>query len=501
MAQMTLKREGGVPYKWLVAIAFVIGLFMDLLDTTIVNVALPTLGEHFHTSNTTLEWVITGYLLSLAVWIPASGWLGDRFGTKRIFLFALAMFTIGSSLSGLAWSIDSLIFFRVLQGIGGGMMTPVGTAMLFRAFPPEERAKASAVLTVPIAIAPTIGPILGGWLVDSASWRWIFYINVPIGVLAFLFSLVVLREHTEENPGRLDLGGLFLSGAGLPLALYALSRAPHAGWTSAEVLGTGLGGLALLALFIWQEFRTTDPLLDLRLLNDRIFRVGNAAFFLTMVGMMGVLFLLPLYLQQLRGLSALDSGLTTFPEALGVVVASGPVGKFYPKIGPRRLLAAGLIGTGIFTGLLNFVGLETNLWWIRGAMFLVGLGLGFVFVPVQTAIYATISSEQTGRASSIFNTNRQVASSVGIAILASVLTSRTSSHVSDALQSAAPAARAAAAHHGTLLAFHDTFLVAAVVTVVAGFIALLIHDSDAAATMVQTPATTAEPAPVAVAAD
>jgi EmrB/QacA subfamily drug resistance transporter len=499
---MTLRREGGVPYKWLVAIAFVIGLFMDLLDTTIVNVALPALGKHFHTNNTTLEWVITGYLLSLAVWIPASGWLGDRFGTKRIYLFALAMFTIGSSLSGLAWNIDSLIAFRVLQGVGGGMMTPVGTAMLFRAFPPEERAKASAVLTVPIAIAPTIGPILGGWLVDSASWRWIFYINVPVGILALFFSFFVLREHTEEAPGRLDLTGLLLSGGGLPLALYAVSRAPHAGWTSAEVLGTGLGGLALLALFIWHELRTTDPLLDLHLLNDRIFRVGNAAFFMTMIGLMGVLFLLPLYLQQLRGLSALDSGLTTFPEALGVVVASGPVGKLYPKIGPRRLLAGGLLSTGVFTGLLALVGLGTDLWWIRGVMFLVGLGLGFVFIPVQTAIYATISSENTGRASAIFNTNRQVASSIGVAIMATVLTSRTTNHVSGAVQAATAATREATKRHGTLLGFHDTFLVAAIVTVVGGLIAFLIHDADAAATMAQSQETSiAEPAAVPVAAD
>lgn len=499
MAQTVSKRGGGIPYKWLVAIAFVIGLFMDLLDTTIVNVALPTLGRHFHSGNTTLEWVITGYLLSLAVWIPASGWLGDRFGTKKVFLFALALFTLGSALCGVSWSMDSLIAFRVLQGIGGGMMTPVGTAMLYRAFPPEERALASAVLTAPVAIAPTVGPILGGLLVDDLSWRWIFYANLPLGIAGFLFSLVVLREHTEENPGHLDLLGLLLSGAGLPLALYALARAPHAGWTSAEVLGTGLGGLAVLALFVVRELTAKEPLLDLRLLGDRMFRTGNGVFFLTMVGVMGVLFLLPLYLQQLRGLSALQSGLATFPEALGIVVASGPAGKLYAKIGPSRMLAVALIGTGAFTGLLYLVGLTTDLWWIRGAMFLIGLTLGFVFVPVQTAIYATITSEQTGRASALFNTNRQVASSIGVAILATILTSRSTTHVTSAVRAAAPAARAAAAQHGTLLAFHDTFLVAAVISIAGGLAALLIHDSDAAATMVQSSRAeqALEPAPAA----
>src|SRR3954453_11330129 len=197
-----MERLQSVPYKWLVAAVFVVGLFMDLLDTTIVNVALPTLAREFNASTTTLQWVVTGYLLSLAVWIPASGWLGDRFGTKRIFMLALALFTIGSALCGAAWGVESLIAFRVLQGVGGGMLPPVGPAMIFRAFPPNERAQASAVLTIPVAIAPTIGPILGGLLVDHASWRWIFYVNVPIGVVGFFFASLVLREHTEPTPGR-----------------------------------------------------------------------------------------------------------------------------------------------------------------------------------------------------------------------------------------------------------------------------------------------------------
>ncbi|HZQ36816.1 MAG TPA: MFS transporter, partial [Dehalococcoidia bacterium] len=190
-----------LPYKWIVATIYVCGLFMDIMDSTIVNVALPTLGRTFHAGNTTLEWVLTGYLLSLAVWVPASGWVGDRFGTKKTFMFALAMFTASSALCGLSWNIGSLIVFRLLQGVGGGMLTPVGTAMMYRAFPPQERAKASAIVAVPTMIAPAVGPIIGGWLVTDISWRWIFYINLPIGVFGFLFALFKLREHREPSAG------------------------------------------------------------------------------------------------------------------------------------------------------------------------------------------------------------------------------------------------------------------------------------------------------------
>src|SRR5579875_994653 len=207
-------RLATLPYKWLVAAAFVTGLFMDLMDSTIVNVALPRLGQQFHAGNTTLEWVVTGYLLSLAVWIPASGWIGDRFGTKKTFLFALAMFTVCSALCGLAQSMEQLIVFRILQGVGGGMMTPVGTAMLFRAFPPNERARAATILMVPTITAPALGPVLGGWLVTDVTWRAIFFVNLPIGVLGFLFALAFLREHREPAAGRLDLLGFLLSGGG-----------------------------------------------------------------------------------------------------------------------------------------------------------------------------------------------------------------------------------------------------------------------------------------------
>ena len=449
-----------VSYKWLVAIAFVAGLFMDLMDVTIVNVALPTLGRDFGASTDNLEWVITGYLISLAIWIPASGWLSDRFGSKRTFAFALVMFTTGSALCGLAWSADSLIAFRMLQGIGGGMMTPVGTAMLFRAFPPSERARASAVVTVPTAIAPALGPVLGGWLVDNASWRWIFYVNLPVGVATLVFVLLFLREHKEPSAGRFDVWGFLCSGGGLALVLYALSQAPAHGWTSTAVVGAGVLGMVLFGLLVVLELWRPDPMLRLSLFRDRMFRSANLSMFMVYAVLLGVLFLLPLFLQELRGLSALESGLTTFPQALGMLLMVPLSSRIYPRVGPRLMLTFALIGIMATSALFLMVDLETSLWWIRGIMFLRGVSMSFAIVAAQAAAFASIPSEEIGRASALFNTNRQVAASIGVAVLATVL-----------------------GVHNSLTAFHHAFAASILFALVGIAFALRIHDEDAAASM------------------
>lgn len=484
-----LSRLQAVEYKWLVAVVFVLGLFMDLLDTTIVNVALPTIGEELNvTKNTTLEWVITGYLISLAVWIPASGWLGDRIGTKKIFIFALVVFTLGSALCGEAQSITQLIIFRVIQGIGGGMLTPVGTAMLFRAFPPQERAKASAVLTVPVAIAPTLGPIIGGLLVDHASWRWIFRVNIPIGILGVILAVLFLEEHTEPNAGRFDLAGFMLGGSGLPLVLYALSVAPNDGWTSNTVLLTGLSGIALLLALVVVEMRVRQPMLHLKLFSNRMFRNANIVAFTTFGSIMGVIFLFPLFLQQLRGLSATSSGLITFAQALGVILMAPAASKLYPIIGPRRMLFAGSLLMTLGTIPFLWIDIDTSLWIVRGSLLVRGLGFGLCIVPLQAATFASIPRQDSGRASALYNTNRQVASSVGVAIMATVLADRIATHVANATRSATDqAAIQAGTLKGNVNGFHDAFFAAIILGIVGMLFTLLIHDEDAAASMVKAP--------------
>ena len=458
-------------YKWVVAIVYVSALFLDILDTTIVNVAIPVLGQELHTANA--EWVVLGYTLSLAVWIPTSGWMGDRFGTRRIFLFALMAFTVGSALCGFAQTIEQLIAFRVLQGVGGGMLTPVGMAMLFRAFPPAERAKASSVIMIPTLLAPAMGPVLGGLITTYFDWRWIFLVNVPIAIVALAFGFTYLREHREPSARHFDPFGFVGSAASLALIVYALSEGPRAGWTSSRVLTTGTLGLIFGVITVWVELKVDNPMLELRLLANRIFRQCNLFSFFSMASFLGMTFVLPLYLQSIRGLDPLESGLTTFPQAFGVMAASVIAGRIYGRIGPRRLMTASMIGAGLTVAMFVDLQVDTSLWLIRGLILVRGFCMGFAFLPMQAASYATIPPAQNGRASSLFSTQRQIAISIGVAVMASIL----AAHMS--IGGPVPPEGVDEAMQGIQLAMG----VAAGLALVGAVIAWFIHDEDAAATM------------------
>ena len=459
-------------YKYIVAIVYVVALFLDILDVTIVNVAIPKLGVDFRTENG--EWIVLGYTLSLAVWIPVSGWLGDKFGTKRVFMFAFAAFVAGSLLCSMAQTINQLIAFRVFQGVGGGMLTPVGVSMLFRAFPPIERAKASTYIMIPTLLAPALGPILGGLLVTHASWRWIFLINVPIGIVGLIFGSLYLREQREPTTGKFDIPGFILSGGSLALIVYALSQGPRVGWGSAEVVITLAVGLIGGVAMVWVETHVAEPMLALRLFANRIFRQCNVVSALSTMSFLGLLFVMPLYLQLLRGEDALHSGLTTFPQAFGVLISSQFAGRLYTRIGPRRLMTGGLLAAGLVIASFVRVDMHTSLWMLRSMMFARGLCMGFAFVPMQAASYATIKPADNGRASAIFTTQRQVAVSIGVAILASVLASYMS--LSKPPSSPAEIARA-------LTGYHVAFGLAALFAILSAVAASFIRDSDAAATM------------------
>ena len=466
--------QARISQKVAVSVVFVAAMFMSIMDATIVNVALPTIGRDFHVSPTAVDSISIAFLVSLAVFIPASGWLGDRLGGKRVLLTAIVVFTVASALCGVASSLGELVLFRVIQGVGGGMLAPVGMAMLFRVFPPEERIRASAILTVPTTLAPALGPVLGGLLVTDLSWRWVFYVNVPIGAAALLFGLVFLRQTEQANPGRFDLPGFLLSGIGLGLAMYGVSEGPVKGWHSADVLATIAVGIVLLVAMVVVELRHSQPLVDLRLLANRLFRSSNTVMVLASIAFLGTLYAISLYYQDGRGLSALQSGLSTFPEALGVMAGAQLASRFlYPRLGPRRHVTIGLAGTAVSIGCLALLGPDTSLWWARLLMFTLGLSMGQIFVPLQAAAFATITPAATGRASTMFNAVRQLGGAVGVAILTTAIVLVGPLHLVGG--HLAP----------NLTAYKVAFLVAAAFCLLAVPAALTIRDADAARTMVR----------------
>ena len=461
-----------ISQKVAIGVVFVAAMFMSIMDATIVNVALPTIGRDFKVGPTAVDSISIAFLVSLAVFIPASGWLGDRLGGKRVLLAAIAVFTVASALCGLASSLGELVAFRILQGAGGGMLAPVGMAMLYRAFPPAERLRAAAILTVPTTLAPALGPVLGGLLVTELSWRWVFYVNLPLGVAAFTFGLLFLQQQKQDRPGRFDLAGFLLSGVGLGLLMYGVSEGPNLGWRRPDVLATIAAGVVLLVAMVVVELRSPAPMVDLRLLKNRLFGLGNGVIVLASVAFLGTLYAISLYYQDGRGLSALGSGLSTFPEAFGVMGGAQLASRvLYPRLGPRRHLTLGLTGTAASIGLLALLGPQTSLWWARLLLLSLGLFMAQVFVPVQAASFATITPAATGRASAMFNAVRQLGGAVGVAVLTT------------AIVLVGPVHLVAGHEVANLTAYRVAFLVAAAICLCGVACSLAIRDADAAGTM------------------
>jgi EmrB/QacA subfamily drug resistance transporter len=456
--------KAAISPKVAVSIVFVSSMFMNIMDGTVVNVALPTLSRSFHVPLASVSAAVTAYLVALAVAMPASGWLGDRFGAKAVMICSLALFTLASALCGMAMSLPELVALRTLQGVGSGVFVPVGMAMMFRTFPPAERIRANRYLMVPTLLAPASGPVIGGALVTGLSWRWIFYINVPIGLAVLAFGLLCMPGGSEHPAGRFDLPGFALAAVGFPLFMYAVSTGATAGWDSPAVTGTGVPGALLLAVFIVTERRATDPMLRLRIISDRLFRITSLQLTVASAGFMGTLFLAPLMLQNGLGFSALHSGLSTFTEALGGMAGVQVSTRLYKRAGPRRLITGGMGGTVATIGGMALAGPSSASWLIPALMFLTGSCFGFAMAPSQTANMATVTAADTGHASTLLNTMRQAGAAAGVALLGTVLAV---SH----------------AGRGDLAGFRVSFLSAALLMLAGAVFAAFVRDSDAIATM------------------
>src|ERR1700730_7128452 len=378
-------------YKWQVAIIGALGLFMAVLDNTIVSVALPQMQLAFKTDFSTITWVATGYFLAQAAVIPIAGYLSDRIGTKLVFMLSLGLFTLGSGLCAIAPTEALLILFRVIQGVGGGGLFPIVFALIYRAFPPTERGVASAIIGVPVLLAPAFGPTIGGYLTTTFSWSAIFTINLPLGAIALTLAFFVLRGRVAErqldevpaSKGRFDFLGLGLSMIGFTSVVYAISEASSRGWGDGTVLPFLIGGVVVLVAFIVTELVVSDPVMDIRLFQNYTFTIANVLTWALSAFLFGSLFLLPFFFERIQGLTPLSAGeiliLQGLASAIGVVISGG----LYNRVGPRimavvgfALVAVGTIGVAQLT--VSTTGLS-----LQGWLIMRGLGLGLVNIPMQ----------------------------------------------------------------------------------------------------------------------
>lgn len=448
-----------------VCVVYVAAMFMNGMDSTIVNVALPAIGSEFAASPSAVSAVNVAYLVSLAVCIPVSGWLGDRFGTKRVFLAAFGVFVFASLLCALAGDLASLTAFRLLQGAGGGVMSPVALTMLFRAYPPEQRIRLSRVLILPTAVAPALGPVLGGLFVEQLTWRWGFYVNLPVGVLALIYGWKFLAEHVESRGKRFDGLGFALAVPGLGLVMYALEAVSRTGPGSVEFWGSGLAGLACLGALVYAQLRMSAPMLDLRLFGDPSFRRASVILLLCVAGFLGTLYGFTLMYQTALGASAWETGLVTLPKAVGLMIASQVVAWAHRRMGPRAVIAAAMLGAAASFAAMNLVRADTAV--LAGVVQLAsGFFVGVASTELQVVAFATISSAATGAASTLFNVQRQVGSALGVAVTACVLAAY------------GTGADPASGGTGELGAYHVAMLVAAGCALVGVLVALRIKDAE-----------------------
>ena len=427
-----VRSSRGMQYKWIVATVVILGVFMSILDQTIVNIAIPRLQTAFGADIHSVQWVLTAYILTQGVVTPTAAYFSDTFGIKRFYIFCLAAFTICSALCGIAWSLPVLILFRILQGAGGAALFPLSITLLFREFPPQERGAAMGFFGVPALLAPALGPTLGGYIVTFAGWPLIFYINVPIGIVAIILAMVLLREYRPEGRTRFDFIGFFFAAIGLATMLYALSSASTDGWTSSTVLGFLLVGVIFLSLFATAEIiianRGGQPLLDLRLFANGPFRTGIIASVFVIFCLFSGLFIFTIYLQTIRGLSAFQAGLILLPQALASMVSVIIGGRLVDRIGVRAVMIPGLLILALATWQLTLVTTYSPYWWIQIMFILRGVALGLTIQPLTVAMLAEVRPQQLAQASSLNTVGRAVSSSLGIAIIATLVQTQTAIH-------------------------------------------------------------------------
>ncbi len=499
-------------YKWLLLGNVMIGTFMAVLDSTIVNVGLPKIMASFGVGIDKIEWVLTAYLLAMAVMLPTSGWLADRFGYKKVYFWGLFTFTLGSFLCGLSPDENILIVARVIQGLGAGCLMPVGMAIISREFPPDKRGIALGFWSIAAAASVSFGPLIGGYLIDNFNWHLIFYVNLPVGIMGMMATLIIQREYQNPSVRGFDLVGFLSVSLFLPFFIYGLTEGNAAanaeGWSSPRILLYFAIALVAFTVFITTELTVKNPLIDLKLLRDHNFAISNIIMVIFGIGMFGSTFLLPLYLQNSLGYTAIQSGAVFLPVGIIQGAISPVAGRIADKVNPKTPVIIGIILLTASFYINGFLSWQTEHWYIMLSLYLRGLGLGLMFTPLSAVSLLDIPREKMAQASGLINVIRQIGGSLGVAIFATILTIRVSYHTQrygQAIQSTSPeytqvnhdlrgyimhnagsSASEAASQSRFVLLSHvnrqafiqgvdDDFLLSAVITLIGGIPVVLLH--------------------------
>jgi EmrB/QacA subfamily drug resistance transporter len=429
------ENEGLDPAFLKLAVILLIGAMAVMFDTTIVNVAINTLSRELSASVSTTQWVISAYVLALAMVVPVSGWAMDRFGAKQTWMGALALFMVGSMLSSLAWNIEVLIAFRALQGIGGGLMLPVLQTLLVNAAGQRNLGRMMSLVSLPALLGPILGPVLGGLILSQLSWHWIFWVNIPVCVVALVLAWRGLAPTAPRKGSYLDVLGLALLSPGLAAMIYGLSQAgSHGGFDNAAVLLPVTVGAVLLVGFVVHALSTKrPPLLDLRLFAVRSFTASNVLLFLSGLSVYGAMLLLPLYEQQVRGQSALGAGLLLAPQGVGMLLTRGYAGRLTDRIGARPIVLGGFLLTMAGTLAYTQAGVYTNELLLAASLIVRGAGLGAVTVPIMAAAYLGLKPGQVPHASIATRITMQLGGAFGAAVFALILQTQIAAHASGGL--------------------------------------------------------------------
>ena len=409
-------------HVWVVCCVVILGMIMSILDTTIVNVALNTLSKDLHSPLSQVQWVITGYLLSLAAVIPVTGWAARRFGAKQVYMTSLVLFTAGSALCGLANSVTSLVVFRILQGAGGGMIMPVAMMIMAQVAGPQRMGRVMGFVSMPAMIAPILGPVVGGLILENLHWSWIFFVNVPIGVIAFVLGWRMLPRTDSGVAGRLDVLGLALLPTGCAAVIYGISKlGSGAALGSAEVIAPTLAGVVLIVLFCWHALRIERPLLDIRLYVNRVFAGAAFVNFGLGAALFGAMILVPLYYQEVRGESVINTGLLTGPQGIGALIAMPLASRLTQRFSGGRVALGGILLLCVSTIPFTFIGADTSIVAISLVLVVRGLSIGMCFMPAMSAAFSAMRPEQVSDATPQITVLQRTGGAIGTAVLAVVL--------------------------------------------------------------------------------